>query len=99
MYDYPQLKKDIDNTGVGILELSNTAKFCEKCGLKLMNEEEAKASRDQLSKEQEDRDLARRESKYKRDLEKRRVEELHQKAIGKRDIIIIILAIYLHIKF
>ena len=24
MYDYPQLKKDIDNTGVGILELSNT---------------------------------------------------------------------------
>ena len=25
MYDYPQLKKDIDNTGVGILELSNTA--------------------------------------------------------------------------
>ena len=26
MYDYPQLKKDIDNTGVGILELSNTTK-------------------------------------------------------------------------
>lgn len=24
MYDYPQLKKDIDNSGVGILELSNT---------------------------------------------------------------------------
>ena len=26
MYDYPQLKKDIDNSGVGILELSNTTK-------------------------------------------------------------------------
>jgi len=26
VYDYPQLKKDIGNTGVGILELSNTAK-------------------------------------------------------------------------
>ena len=26
MYDYPQLKKDIDNSGVGILELSNTIK-------------------------------------------------------------------------
>jgi len=26
VYDYPQLKKDIDNTGVGILELSNTTK-------------------------------------------------------------------------
>jgi hypothetical protein len=26
MYDYPKLKKDISNTGVGILELSNTTK-------------------------------------------------------------------------
>jgi len=26
MYDYPQLKKDINNTGVGILEISNTTK-------------------------------------------------------------------------
>jgi len=26
VYDYPQLKKDIDNSGVGILELSNTTK-------------------------------------------------------------------------
>ena len=41
MYDYPQLKKDIDNTGVGILELSNTAQedikeFFNKHSIKIL---------------------------------------------------------------